>query len=114
MQCLPEQRHYYYLSVDTTLPGSSDHHPKPSELGGSLSKVPFIHPGNIFNIITVCYSEKNSMYIVITMSCVLLLQLLRKQLVYNTLVSSCIGIMGQDVGFGTLVHWISTCIHCIS
>eukprot|EP00731_Ephydatia_muelleri_P008672 Em0004g1010a len=77
---LPEQRHYYYMPVNATVPGSVDFHPKPSELGGFVSKVPFTHPGNIFNIIT----------------------LLRKQLVYNTLVSSCIGISVKDVAFDAL------------
>lgn len=59
------------------------------QFGGTMvTKVPFLHPGKIFNIIMVSISF--ALCDVVT-SLSLSPQLLRKQLVYNTLISSCLG-----------------------
>lgn len=54
IQCLPSQRHYYYVPAELRSHDvSGDQGHPPAECGVMMDKVSFLHPVHIFNIVTV-------------------------------------------------------------
>ena len=91
-QCLPDQQQYYLMPAELrSLDALPEQIASPQFCGAMVTKVPFLHPGKIFNIIMVgLFLSTGSVCECVTLFTALP-QLLRKQLVYNALISSCLG-----------------------
>lgn len=90
-QCLPDQYHYYVMPAELrSVDALPDQIASSQFCGAMVAKVPFLHPGKMFIIIMVSWPisivPQQSVDAVI-----IVFQLLRKQLVYNALISSCLG-----------------------